>query len=169
MAKLHLHQTFSHEFRPLQLFSVGPPSLRRRRALFQRIFRREKRTFFRWKNVKYDQRKCKWWKIRIFLQEFWPKIRWILSLFRCGKTTFSSRRPLGSHAWSCQFFCLEPFLQHQPTTNNSCCEESLLYTGVRAPQFSWWTLPFRGSWVVLFVLIIISLKFMNLIQANEKV
>ena len=49
--------------RPLQLFSVAPPSLPRRRALLRRIFHWKNKPFFRWKNIKHDQRKCKWWKI----------------------------------------------------------------------------------------------------------
>ena len=45
------------------------------------------------------------------------------------------------------FFCLEPFLQHQPTTSNSCCEEKPVVHKCSGPQFSWWILSFRGSWV----------------------
>ena len=61
---------FSNEFRPLQLLSVALPSLPTRGAFFRRIFRWKNRTFFRWKNINHDQRKCKWWKIGTFFAGF---------------------------------------------------------------------------------------------------
>ena len=68
-----------------------------------------------------------------FLQELLAQNPLDFIFFPLLKTTFSSRRPLGSHAWSCQFFCLEPFLQHQPTTSNSCCEEKPVAHRCSAP------------------------------------
>ena len=104
MAKLHLQQTFSNEFRPLQLLSVAPPSLPRRRAFFRRIFRWKNRPFFRWKSIKHDQTKCKWWKIGTFFVGFLAQNPLDFISFSAAENHIFFADAVGPQAWSCHFF-----------------------------------------------------------------
>ena len=114
MAKLHLQQAFSHEFRPLQLFSVGPPSLRRRRALLQRIFRRKNEPFFGGKMRSATRGSVSGGsgKLAFFAGVLAQNPLDFIS-FPLRKTT---------HTWSCQFF-LSWALLTAPTN----CKQVLLW------------------------------------------
>ena len=117
-------------------------------STFSENFPPEKRTIFRWKNAKYDQRKCKWWKIGIFCRSFGPKSAGA-NLFSAAENHIFFAEAAGLTRLVLSIFSV---LSLSYSTNQLQTipveRKSLLYTGVRVPQFSWWTLPFRGSWVV---------------------
>ena len=165
MTKLHLQQTFSHEFQPPQLFLSDHPHCEDAEHFFREFSAGKTYHFFGEKIRSTTRGNVNGGKLTFFRWSSGTKSAGFYIFFPLLKTTFSSRRPLGSHAWSCPFF-LSWALLTAPTTSNSCCEEKPVAHRCSAPPLPWWILPFRGSWCGFFALINIHLNFINLSWTN---
>ena len=158
MAKLQRQQTFSHEFQPFQLFLSDNPHCEDAEHFF-REFSAGKTNHF---SVKYDQRKCKWWKINVF---FAGDPLDFISFSAAENHIFFTEAAGLTRLVLSTLSVLSPFLQHQLQAI-PVVRKSLLHTGVRPPSCPGGFCHFEVRGVAFFALTILHLDFIYLIRTN---